>query len=225
MCGRFTVLTAPRVKLKGVRDPELPFEARYNIAPTQQVLVFADLGRGLELTKLVWGLIPARSVDGRGFINVRAETITQKASFRESFQKRRCLVPADGFFEWKRSGRAKQAFYFHLVDGSPFAFAGIWDRWLSGRELITSFAIITTAANPTLKPIHDRMPAILSPDSYDTWLDPQSGVDSLCQLLVPFAAAKMTSYPVSSAVNYPENDNPGLLDRVDNEVGTTPSLF
>jgi len=224
MCGRFTVLTAPRVKLKGVRNADLLFEARYNIAPTQEVLVIADLGSGLELTKLIWGLIPARSVDGKGFINVRAETIAEKVSFRDSFQKRRCLIPADGFFEWKRSGRAKQAYYFHLIDGSPFAFAGIWDRWTTSEPII-SCAIITTSANEALKPIHDRMPVILKPDAYAAWLDPQADLASLRNLLAPFPSLNITCHPVSRAVNYPENDSPELLKRVDNEIGTTPSLF
>ena len=150
MCGRFTVRTAPRVKLKGVSNPDLPFEARYNIAPTQEVIVVADFGDGPELTKLVWGLIPARSTDGKRFINVRAETIEIKSSFSESFKRRRCLILADGFFEWKRSAKSKQAHYFQITDGSQFAFAGIWDSW--GNEQIKSCAIITTTANETLAP-------------------------------------------------------------------------
>lgn len=224
MCGRFTVRTARRVKLAGMRNADLPFEARYNIAPTQEVLVIADLGNGLELTKLVWGLIPSWSVDRKGFINARAETLETKASFKESFQKRRCLIPADGFFEWKRSGRAKQAFYFQMADESPFSFAGIWDRWGS-REPITSCAIITTSANKTLSSIHDRMPVILKPEAYAAWLDPNTELATLRQLLAPLPDADMTFYPVSSAVNYPENDSPELLNRVDHEIGTTPSLF
>jgi putative SOS response-associated peptidase YedK len=224
MCGRFTVRTARRIKLPGVRNADLPFEARYNIAPTQEVLVIADLGRGLELTKLVWGLIPARSLDGKGFINARAETLETKPSFRESFQKRRCLVLADGFFEWRRTGRAKQAFYFQLTDKSPFAFAGIWDRW-ENRQPVTSCAIITSSANETVSPLHDRMPVILKPESYATWLDPKTDPTTLKQLLVPFPGTEMTCYPVSSAVNYPDNEGPQLIERVDHEIETTPSLF
>ncbi len=223
MCGRFTVRTARRIKLDGVRNSDLPFEARYNIAPTQEILVVADLGSGLELMKLVWGLIPARSLDGKGFINARAETLETKPSFSESFLKRRCLILADGFFEWKRSGRAKQAFYFELTDKSPFAFAGIWDRW--GPRDITSCAIVTTDANEIVSSLHDRMPLILKPESYRAWLDPRTDRASLRQFLSPFPASEMTCYPVSSAVNYPENDNPKLIERVDHEIGTTPSLF
>ena len=223
MCGRFTVRTAPRVRLKGVNNPDLPFAARYNIAPTQDVLVVADFGDGPVLTKLVWGLIPARSTDGKRFINVRTETIEIKASFSESFRKRRCLILADGFFEWKRSARSKQAYYFQMTDGSQFAFAGIWDSW--GNEQIKSCAIITTTANETLAPIHDRMPVILRPESYGLWLGSPANAISLRKLLVPYSASTLLSHPVSSAVNSPQNDRPELIDREDWEIGTTQSLF
>ena len=224
MCGRFTVRTAPHVKLDGVRSLDLPFEARFNIAPGQEVLVVADLGRGLEMRALVWGLIPEWSVEGKGFINARAETLESKPSFSGPFRRRRCLILADGFFEWRRAGRSKQAFYFQLTDQSPFAFAGIWDRW-GKQSSVTSCAIITTTANEVLEPIHDRMPVILGPESYRTWLDPSTDVASLRELLAPFPAARMSSHPVSGAVNYPEKEGPELINRVDYEVGTTPALF
>ena len=224
MCGRFTVRTARRVKLDGVRNSDLPFEARYNIAPTQEVLVIADFGSGLELTKLVWGLIPARTSDGKRFINVRAETIEIKLSFSESFKRRRCLILSDGFFEWKSSAKSKQPYYFQMTDESPFAFAGIWDSW-GTREQTTTCAIITTTANETLEPIHHRMPVILRPETYQLWLAPQSDVASLRKLLVPFPASKMSAHPVSRAVNFPQNDNPDLINREDWEIGTTASLF
>src|SRR5688572_15673761 len=181
MCGRFTIRTAPRVKLPGVRPSDLPFEARYNIAPTQDVFVIADFGSGLELTKLGWGLIPARSSDGKRFINVRAETIELKPSFSESFRRRRCLILADGFFEWKRSGRSKQPYYFQMSDESPFAFAGIWDSW-GTKERITSCAIVTINANEILEPIHDRMPVILPPESYHCWLNQLCTVIHVCTI-------------------------------------------
>ena len=224
MCGRFTVKTPRRINLYGVRNSDLPFEARYNIAPTQEVSVVADFGNGLELAKVVWGLIPARSTDGKGFINARAETLDTKPSFRDSFLNRRCLIPADGFFEWKRSGRAKQAFYIELVDKSPFAFAGIWDRW-GYKQTITSCAIVTTSANELVGTLHDRMPVILKPESYKAWLDPKTDPALLKQLLSPLASSEMTCYPVSSAVNYVDNEGPQLVERMDHEVGTTPSLF
>ena len=222
MCGRYTVRTAPKVKLPGVRNSELPFEARYNIAPTQEVPVVGDFGRGLELRNIVWGLLPAHSSDGKRFINARAETIETRASFSESFRRRRCLILADGFFEWKQSFGAKQPHYIHMTDESAFAFAGIWDVF--GNEG-PSCAIITTTANETLKPIHERMPVILCPDTYSVWLNPQTPFAELRKLLVPFAAATMSSYPVSRLVNSVQNDNPELIKREDNEVGTNLTLF
>lgn len=220
MCGRFTLKTAPRVKLVGLRDYDFLFEPRYNIAPTQEVIVVADLGDGPELTKLAWGLI-SRSADGKLLINARSETIDTKPSFSESFRKRRCLVLADGFFEWQRTGKARQAYYIQLKDKSPFAFAGIWD---SSRPQ-KSCAIVTTTANKVLEPIHQRMPVILHPESYRHWLDPRTDVASLREMLAPFPAAEMSSYPVSTAVNSVQNDSPELVDRVDHEIGTQPSLF
>jgi putative SOS response-associated peptidase YedK len=223
MCGRFTIRTAPRVKLPGVRT-DLLFQARYNVAPTQDVFVVADFGNGPELTKLSWGLIPAHSADGKRFINARGETIEIKQSFSESFRRRRCLILADGFFEWQRSGKSKRPYYFQMSDESQFAFAGIWDSW-GAKERITACAIVTTAANEALKPIHNRMPVILTPESYQSWLDSQTDPRALRELLSPFPAAAMSSHPVSRAVNSVENDGPELVDRNDYEVGTNFSLF
>src|SRR2546429_6980698 len=143
MCGRFTLHSRDRIRLKGLTTLDLPFEARYNIAPSQSVLSLGDFGRGLEARFLTWGLIPSWSTDGKGFINARAETLEERPSFSESFRFRRCVIPADGFFEWERVGRSKRPFYFQLQDESQFAFAGIWDRWRRGDQSITSCAIIT----------------------------------------------------------------------------------
>lgn len=225
MCGRFTLRSRDRIELKGLSNSELPFEARYNIAPGQSILAIADLGHGPELTSFVWGFIPSWSNDGKGFINARCETLEAKPSFSESFQKRRCLIPSDGFFEWRRLGRSKQPFYLQLKDESPFAFAGIWDQWNNGEQLVTTCAIITTAANELVGPLHDRMPAILQTESYEDWLRPNTDSDFLRNLLMPFPAWKMACHPVSSAVNYPENDNDQLITRMEVEVGSTPSLF
>jgi len=224
MCGRFTVQTAPRVRIAHLRNAQSLFEARFNIAPTQEVTVIADLGNGLELTQLVWGLIPSWSTDGKGFINARAETLELKPSFSESFEKRRCLIQADGFFEWKRTGRAKQPYYIQLTNEAPFSFAGIWDQW-GTRNPITSCAIITTTANETLKPLHNRMPVILKPEQYETWLDRSTPAEVLKTLLSPLPDAYTMCYPVSSAVNDVKNEGPDLIRRVDHEIGTTPSLF
>ena len=225
MCGRFTLHSRDRIKLKGLNVIDLPFEARYNIAPSQQILAIADFGRGVETPMLTWGLVPSWSIDGKGFINARAETLEERPSFSESFRLRRCLIPADGFFEWRNVGRSKQPYYLQLSDETSFAFAGIWDQWRNAESSITSCAIITTAANDLVKVLHDRMPAILKPDSYDVWLDPKTDAAILQKLLMPFPASKMKSYPVSRTVSTPENDSEELIVPVDVEVGTTPSLF
>lgn len=225
MCGRYTLHSRDRIRLKGKPALDLPLEPRYNIAPSQSVLTIGDFGAGLEGRLLTWGLIPSWSTDGKAFINARAETLEEKPSFSESFRLRRCLIPADGFFEWKRSGREKLPFYFQVGDEMPFAFAGIWDAWSNRGNAVTSCAIITTAANELVGELHDRMPAMLQGDSYGVWLDPKTDSTDLIDLLRPFPASKMKMYPVSSAVNHPENDNSDLLQRVDAQVGTTPSLF
>jgi len=135
------------------------------------------------------------------------------------------LIPADGFFEWKRTGREKRPFYFQLDDEMPFAFAGIWDTWSSRGDVVTSCAIITTAANELVGELHDRMPAVLPHEFQDDWLDPRTDRAVLKKMLAPFPASKMKNHPVSSAVNHPENDSAELLARVDAESGTTPCLF
>src|SRR5216110_2044366 len=169
MCGRFTLHSRDRIKLKGLAALDLPFEARYNIAPSQNVLTIGDFGAGLEARLLTWGLIPSWSNDGKGFINARAETLEEKPSFSESFRLRRCLIPADGFYEWQRSGKIAQPYYFQMKDESPFAFAGIWDEWQGDGKAIASCAIITTTANELLASIHNRMPVILPSESEDKW--------------------------------------------------------
>src|SRR2546423_2869029 len=174
MCGRFTLHSRDRIKLKGLTALDLPFEARYNIAPSQQILGIADFGRGIETRMLTWGLIPSWSTDGKGFINARAETLEEKPSFSESFRLRRCLIPADGFYEWKRSGREKRPYYIYGRDEESLMFAGIWDTWRNRRETVFSCAIITTAANELDGELHDRMPAILLPEVQHTWLDPKT---------------------------------------------------
>ena len=224
MCGRFTLQSAPRVKLQGVRSYDVPFEARYNIAPTQEVFVIADFGSGLELRKIVWGLISPRANDSKVLINARAETIDSKPSFSDSFKKRRCLILADGFFEWKRTGRSNQPHYFHLNDKSTFAFAGIWDSW-GNPNRSANCAIITTTANEAMEAIHHRMPVILPPENYQLWLNPRTDLVYLREMLVPLPASEISFHPVSTTVNSAQNDGPELIKREDWEIGTTPSLF
>jgi putative SOS response-associated peptidase YedK len=155
MCGRFTLRSSRGIKVEGARNLDLPLEPRYNIAPSQKVLVAAHLGNGLDLRYLVWGLVPSWSKDGKGFINARSETIEDKPSFSESFQRRRCLIPTDGFYEWQRSGKVAQPYFFQMRDESPFAFAGIWDEWQGDEKAIASCAIITATANELVASIHD----------------------------------------------------------------------
>src|SRR5437588_2200460 len=225
MCGRFTLHSRDRIKLKGLASLDLPFEARYNIAPSQSVLSLGDFGSGLEARLLTWGLITSGSGDGKGFINARAETLEEKPSFSDSFRLRRCLIPADGFFEWKRTGREKRPFYFQVDDEMPFAFGGIWDTWGNRGDVVIACAIITTAANELVGELHDRMPAILLHESQDAWLDPRTDRTVLTEMLKPFPSLMMRTYPVSSSVNSPDNDRADLLVRVDTEAGQTLSLF
>ena len=231
MCGRYVLHSRDKIKLPALRtlpEPgalELPFEAHYNIAPTQTVLAIANFGVGIEARLITWGLIPSWSSDGKPFINARAETLEQRPSFSESFRLRRCLIPADGFFEWKRSGREKRPFYFQSRDESLLMFAGIWDAWRKRDRLIVTCAIITTPANDLVAELHNRMPAILAPELHDAWLNPATNRVDLLRMLTPFPASRMKTYPVSSKVNSPDNDTVDLLERVDVEVGQTLSLF
>src|SRR5436190_11198161 len=151
MCGRFTLKSPGRTKFDGVNRSHLPpLFPRYNIAPSQGVLAIVQREAEREAVFLQWGLIPSWSKEPKGFINARAETLPEKPSFSESFQRRRCLIPADGFYEWKRTGRARQAFFFQMKDDAPFAFAGVWDEWQKDGVSIKSCAIVTTTANALL---------------------------------------------------------------------------
>lgn len=216
MCGRYTLavqldLVQDRFLLK---DQVPNFVPRYNIAPTQvaPVIISTDSSRQLQLMK--WGLIPGWAKDetiGNKLINARAETIAEKPSFRKSFAKRRCIVPADGFYEWKKSpdGRSKTPMRIVVSDQLVFGFAGLWDSWRSpdGSE-IRSYTIITTEPNETMREIHNRMPVILTREAEDTWLDESiDRPELLLPLLVPYAG-EMRAYEVSRAVNSPANDTP-----------------
>src|SRR5258706_6426810 len=228
MCGGYTLRAIDRIRIKlaGADQPELDdILPRFNIAPGQTVLAILNPEHQTFARMLLWGLVPSWNNEPKGFINARAETLARKPSFSESFQRRRCLIPADGFYEWKRTGRARQAFFFQMKDEAPFVFAGIWDEWKRDGVSIASCAIVTTAANALLEPIHDRMPVILTEASSKLWLDPRTDPVELEQLLVPFPADAMKSHPVGSNVNYPKIDNIDLIRRVDVERGTTASLF
>lgn len=188
---------------------------RYNIAPTQDIPDVITSG-GNQLVMFRWGLIPhwAREISiGSKMINARGETLREKPSFRSSLQRRRCLIPADGFYEWKREGSTKQPYRITLKNSELFGFAGLWDSWTApSGEVINSCTIITTSPNELLEPIHNRMPVILSPAAEEMWLDPSISDSLLLEnLLKPYPAELMQAYQVSSAVNSPRNDNPECI--------------
>lgn len=226
MCGRFTLKRPERVNFHRIErsafDGLVP---RYNIAPSQNILTVVERGSHREATLLQWGLIPSWSKEAKGLINARVETIDEKPSFKESFQRRRCLIAADGFYEWERVGKISQPYYFQMKDGAPFAFAGLWDRWGDSSRSVTACAIITTTANELLAEIHNRMPVILPSESFDLWLSDSSRASDLKDLLVPFPADLMTSHPVGYEVNDTKADDESLLRRVEPNIGTTMRLF
>jgi putative SOS response-associated peptidase YedK len=217
MCGRFTLATPGQTIAEAFELQSAPeLKPRYNISPTQEVAAIRAAGTGRELATLHWGLIPSWSKDasiGARMINARGETVGEKPSFRTPFRSRRCLILADGFYEWKREGERKQPYHICMVDRRPFAFAGLWDRWAPpGGEPVESCAIVTTAPNEVLAPIHDRMPVILPPEAYALWLDPAArDKERLQELLQPFEASAMIAYPVSPRVNNPRNDDRDCL--------------
>jgi putative SOS response-associated peptidase YedK len=217
MCGRFTLATPGQTIAEAFELAAAPeLEPRYNIAPTQPVAV-VRVGEGRrELSLMHWGLIPSWAKEagiGARMINARGETVAEKPAFRGPFRSRRCLVIADGFFEWKREGERKQPYYITMRDRRPFAFAGLWDRWAAtGAPPVESCTIVTTAPNEVLAPIHDRMPVILPPASHAAWLDPAVRESERLQpLLQPFDASAMLAYPVSPRVNNPRNDDRDLI--------------
>ena len=220
MCGRFTLASpaetvAELFELDGV--PTLT--PRYNIAPAQPVPVVLMTAEQpvRRFVELRWGLIPSWARDasvGSRMINARAESVASKPSFRSAFRRRRCLVVADGFYEWQKLERRKQPFYVHMRDREPFAFAGLWERW-EGPEggTIDSCAIITTEPNELMTPLHNRMPVILQPADYALWLDPRTQTpDAVQPLLRPFPSQKMSAHAVSTRVNTPAADSPACLE-------------
>lgn len=214
MCGRYTVRgILPVAELFGVVMPP-EFVPRYNVAPTQDVpVVRAAEGSGRRADLLRWGLVPSWAKDpavGNRMINARAETAAEKPAFRDAMKRRRCLVAADGFYEWRpdpAGGKRKQPHFIRMRGDRPFAIAGLWERWGQGGEELESFTILTTSANELVSPIHDRMPVIIAPADFDRWLDPSVAATDVQGLLAPFPADEMEAYPVSTRVNSPSNDD------------------
>ncbi len=225
MCGRYRLARKKEILAETFDvENEVDWSPRYNVAPSQDVpVVRQDAARPARSLSLIrWGLIPSWSKDAKAgykMINARAETVADMPAFRDPFRSRRCLVPADGFYEWTKQGKQKSPFCFSMADDSVFAFAGIWDRWRDpnkmnpDKEWIETCSIITTSANALLSGIPDRMPVILKRDDYDLWLDPGfKKVDALRDLLKPFPADAMRHYRVSTRVNSVKNDDPACAE-------------
>ena len=212
MCGRFALVSwAPLAEHFCLDDIADDFKkARYNIAPTQKIGIIPNEEKR-ELISAHWGLIPSWAKDKKmaaKMINARAETVAEKPSFRTPFKIHRCLIPADAFYEWKGSGKFKQPHVIRLKGGKIFAFAGLYSTWRSPEgEVIPSCTIITTEPNELVKEIHKRMPVILPPEAYSLWLSPEPN-EKLHELLLPFPASEMETFPVSTAVNNVRNDSP-----------------
>lgn len=231
MCGRFTQLRSwtELVRLYRLADDAVPLNLgpRYNVAPTENVPIvrLRRDGTSRELVMARWGLVPPWSKDisvGARAINARAETVDRLATFRNAFTKRRSLVPADGFYEWRKlPDGGKQPYYLTLPQGRPFVFAGLWEIWRGpAGERVDSCTIVVTAANDFLRPIHDRMPVILEPDRFDAWLDTGRPAAEALALLVPYNGA-MTAFPVAKRVNKAGDDDPACITAVGPSVTGT----
>ncbi len=230
MCGRYRLSRRKQIVEEyfdaGSDDDWVP---RYNVAPTQPVPVLRQHPKEprRELSLMRWGLIPswAKTASGSPMINARSETAATMPAFRDPMKSRRCLIPADGFYEWQRKGTTKQPFCFEVNDGELFAFAGIWDRWKDpSGQWTRSCSILTTTPNVVTSAVHDRMPVILHRDDYDLWLDPgMTDVAAVSEMLKPYDARMMRSFPVSSRVNHVLNDDMECSTPV--EIQTQDSLF
>jgi putative SOS response-associated peptidase YedK len=232
MCGRFS-LTSPPESMRVLFDyKNMPnMQPRYNVAPTQSIAaVRVTEGGARELAMLRWGLIPSWARDGgmgAKMINARAETVAEKPAFREAFRARRCLVPADGFYEWRLEDGKKQPFRIGMKGGGAFAFAGLWESWTARQDgygykegdCVESVTIITTDANRKIHPIHHRMPVILEPGDYAAWLEAANDREILQSLLKPFPEEPMAFYRVGLTVNNVRNDNSDCLQPLATAAG------
>lgn len=222
MCGRFTLRTAASVLAEHFALFEMPpFSQRFNIAPSQPVAVVRLAPQQTQprrqIAQVRWGLIPSWAKDpavGNRMINARAETAAEKPAYRAAFRQRRCLVAADGFYEWQGTGKRKQPYFIRLHDDRPFAFAGLWETWEGpDHSFIESCTLLTTEPNELVRSIHDRMPVILAADDYEQWLDPAvQNPEQLASLLGPYPSEEMTADPVSTYVNSPAHDNPKCIE-------------
>ena len=220
MCGRYALAVDGRALREAFRTVDsLPWRPRYNLAPSQEVPAVRLGDRGRELVLLRWGLVPRWAEDPRfGWrtVNARAETVDRKPAFREAFRRRRCLIPATGFYEWRRLDGRKQPYHVARRDGGLMAFAGLWERWTGpGGERLESCTIVVTDAPPPLAAVHGRMPVILGEADHDRWLDPAADPRVLRGLLRPCPAGRLAWWPVSARVNSPAQDDPAFLEPVE----------
>jgi putative SOS response-associated peptidase YedK len=220
MCGRYTIIASPEALRALFGYEEQPnFPPRYNVAPTQPIAIVRLVDGKRHFALVRWGLLPSWVKDPKTFtllINARGESAAEKPAFRAAMKRRRCLIPADGFYEWQAAGERKRPFYVHAKSGAPLAFAGLWETWTgpNGEELETA-AIVTTTANRTLKPIHDRMPVIVPPEAFDLWLDGAAVDATTAAALIASAPDNLLeAYEISTAVNRTANDDPNLLEPV-----------
>lgn len=220
MCGRYTITLTPDEYQEELNLDDLPvdFVPRYNVAPTQPVMVVRDFSTH-QVEWMRWGLIPSWAKDlaiGARMINARSETLLEKPSFREAFQKRRCLILADGFYEWQKfpAGRPSLPHYFYLKNRKPFFFAGLWDRWQSPEGEIISCTIITGEPNELVRPIHERMPVILDNSNCWDWMNPSSSMEKLQAFFRPYPSELMAGYAVSNLVNQPGIETPSLIKKI-----------
>jgi putative SOS response-associated peptidase YedK len=220
MCGRYTITSAPEALRALFHYDEQPnFPPRYNVAPTQPIPIVRLVDGKRHFALVRWGLLPSWVKDPKNFtllINARGESAADKPAFRAAMKRRRCLIPADGFYEWQKAGERKRPFYVRAKSGAPLAFAGLWETWTgpNGEELETG-TIVTTRANRTLKLIHDRMPVIIAPEAFDLWLN-TADVDTqtAAALIAPAPDNLLEAFEISTAVNRTANDNPKLIDPV-----------
>src|SRR4029078_11217929 len=220
MCGRSSLHDAPVSVLERFSlPPVIPgFKPRYNIAPTQeQLTIFADdIGR-VQLRPLRWGLVPAWAQDrsiGARMINARSDTLATKDTWESLLRKRRCLVLADGYYEWNSVDKSRTPMFFHLSDHRPFAMAGVWDHWEKNGDVLDTCAVITTDANSLAAKFHHRMPVLLSLDEAEEWIDPATRTRRAVELMVPYKEADLECYEVSRFVNKPANDSPECIEPV-----------
>tara|TARA_B100000686_G_scaffold354518_1_gene465210 strand:- start:2214 stop:2870 length:657 start_codon:yes stop_codon:yes gene_type:complete len=218
MCGRYTLAKPLKTIKKYFKaSGELKFIERYNIAPKQNSLVIVNSENGRNLKEYRWGLVPHWSKGesiGKCLINTRSETVEEKRAFKASYKSSRSLIPTDGFIEWRKVGKNKQPYYIHLKNRELFGMAGICAEWKGTNEILQTYSILTTEANPLLKNYHDRMPVILAPDNYDLWLNKESQPEQLRLLFSSYPEDLMDIYPISKLINSHKNDNPECLGKV-----------